>query len=280
MGVRQIEHMDIVPDARAVVGGVVVAEHPELLQLADGDLSNIGHEVVGYAVGILAYAPALVRADGVEVAKQRYVPGLVRGEHIAEHILDHELGPAVRIGDGQGEVLLDGDGLGLPVNGGGGGEHEVPDPALAHDEQEVHGVDEVVAEVFERLLAGLAHRLQTREMYDGIYLLFREDIAHLFEVAKVVLVEFDIPSRKLADAAHRFGFAVAKIVGDDGIEAVLDQVDDGVRTDITRATCDQYAHLSLLFVHIKCRFVILPVLPPPSPRGRSRGGDAPSFGPV
>ena len=39
-------------------------------------LLDVGHEVVGDAVGVLADAAAGVRAHGVEVAQRHHVPGL------------------------------------------------------------------------------------------------------------------------------------------------------------------------------------------------------------
>ena len=63
----QIYHMNIVPYAGAVRGGVVVTKHAQLLQLTHSHLGNVGHQVVGNAVGILAHGAALVGADGVKV---------------------------------------------------------------------------------------------------------------------------------------------------------------------------------------------------------------------
>ena len=65
-----------------------------------------GHEVVGYAVGIFAYSAALVRPYGVEVSQQRNIPTAVRLVKVAQHILYHELGSAVRIGNGKLEIFL------------------------------------------------------------------------------------------------------------------------------------------------------------------------------
>ena len=57
----------LVAHARAVGSGIIVAEHAHLFELAYGNLCDIRREIVWYAAGVLAYQPALVRADGVEV---------------------------------------------------------------------------------------------------------------------------------------------------------------------------------------------------------------------
>ena len=45
----------------------------DLLQLADSDLGDVGHKVVGDAVGVLADQAGRMGADGVEVAQQRNI---------------------------------------------------------------------------------------------------------------------------------------------------------------------------------------------------------------
>lgn len=50
----QVAHVDVVAHAGAVGGGVVVAKDLNGLELAHGDLGDIGHQVVGDALGVLA----------------------------------------------------------------------------------------------------------------------------------------------------------------------------------------------------------------------------------
>ena len=51
---RKVHHVDVVAHAGAVVRGIVVAEHADAFQLAYGHLRNVGQQVVGDALGILA----------------------------------------------------------------------------------------------------------------------------------------------------------------------------------------------------------------------------------
>ena len=50
----QVAHVDVVAHAGAVGGGVVVAKDLNGLELAHGDLGDIGNQVVGDALGVLA----------------------------------------------------------------------------------------------------------------------------------------------------------------------------------------------------------------------------------
>ena len=50
----QVAHVDVVAHTGAVGGGVVVAKDLNGLELAHGDLGDIGNQVVGDALGVLA----------------------------------------------------------------------------------------------------------------------------------------------------------------------------------------------------------------------------------
>ena len=118
--------MDVIAHAGAVGGGIVVAEDVHLFQLAHGHLGDVGHQVVGDAVGVLADQAGLVGTDGVEVAQQGHVQGGVSLADIGQDALGKGLGGAVGVGGGtHGEVLGDGHAGGVAVDGGGGAEHEV-----------------------------------------------------------------------------------------------------------------------------------------------------------
>ena len=75
----KVYDVDIIPDACAVFGGIVIAEHIEVVELAYGNLWDIGHEVIGNTVGVLTDESAYVCADGVKVAKEHDRPLVIRG---------------------------------------------------------------------------------------------------------------------------------------------------------------------------------------------------------
>ena len=77
----KIHHVDIVTDAGTVGGVVIVAVHGQLLQLTGGHLGNVGHQVVGNAVGVFANQAAFVGTDGVEVPQQHHAPAGISGDN-------------------------------------------------------------------------------------------------------------------------------------------------------------------------------------------------------
>ena len=78
MAVRQIHHMDIVADAGSVRRIIIVSEYAYLFQLAYRHLGNIGRQVVGDSLRILADHAAFMSAHRVEVAEQDYAPLRIR----------------------------------------------------------------------------------------------------------------------------------------------------------------------------------------------------------
>jgi hypothetical protein len=60
--------------------------------MADGDLRDERHQVVGDPARILADLPAGVGPDGVEVPQERDVPARIRLADVPQDLLDEELG--------------------------------------------------------------------------------------------------------------------------------------------------------------------------------------------
>ena len=87
----QIAHVDVVAHTGAVGCGVVVAKDLNGLELAHGNLRDIGHQVVGDALGILADQARRMGADGIEITEQHNVPLGVGGVNVHKDLLDHHL---------------------------------------------------------------------------------------------------------------------------------------------------------------------------------------------
>jgi hypothetical protein len=68
-----------------------VAVDVELGEPADGDLLDVGQQVVWNPLGVLADLAGAVRADGVEVAQQDDAPPRVRAVVVPRHILQDKL---------------------------------------------------------------------------------------------------------------------------------------------------------------------------------------------
>ena len=136
MSLSKIHHMDIIPDTGAVRCVIIVAKYPETGQLAHCHLGDIGHQIVGNAVGILSDEPAGMRPDGVEVPESHHAPLRIRRYQIPQELLDHDLGIAVGIGGGGGHILGVGHRIMYPVYGGGGGEYQLFAAVFAHSLQQ------------------------------------------------------------------------------------------------------------------------------------------------
>ena len=98
--------VDVVADAGAVGGGIVVPEHGEMWSLAHRHLLDVRHQVVRDPLRVLADLARLVRAHRVEVPQQDDVPRRVGLVDVLEDVLDEELRPPVRVGRRHGEVFL------------------------------------------------------------------------------------------------------------------------------------------------------------------------------
>src|SRR5690606_36734068 len=87
VGVGQVHDVQVVAHAGAVDGGVVIAEDLQALTSANGDLGDVGHQVVGGALLFFADAAAGMGADRVEVAQQDGAELGLRGAPVFDQLL-------------------------------------------------------------------------------------------------------------------------------------------------------------------------------------------------
>ena len=240
----QVHHMDVVPDAGAVGGGIVVAEDAQLLPAANGHLGDVGHQVVGDASGILTHQAGLVSADGVEVAQQHHGPVGIRVGNAGEDLLGHVFGPAVGIGAAAGAAgLLQGHFVVRGVDRGGGGEDDVLHPHLFHDLGQDQGGIEVVVVIFPGLFHAFAYSLQPGEVDDAGDVVLGKNLAQQGLIPDIALVEFNGLAGDLLHPlqAHRVG--VHQIVDDYHAIAVFQQLHTGVGANVPGTAGNQYVHV-------------------------------------
>ena len=254
MAAGQIDDVDVVAHAGAVRGGVVVAEDVHLFQLAHGHLGDVGHQVVGDAVGVLADEAGLVGTDGVEVAQQGHVQAGVRLADIGQDALGEGLGGAVGVGGGtHGEVLGDGHTGGVAVDGGGGAEHEVLAAILAHHIQDDQGAVEIVIIVFDGLGNALTHGLVGRELDDRRDVrALGEDVLHILMLGHICLVKAEVLAGDLFHTVQHHRGSVIEIISHDHVVACVQQFDTGVAADITGTAGNQNCHTSYPLSRITC----------------------------
>ena len=181
--------VDVVADAGAVGGGIVVPKHGEMWSLAHRHLLDVRHQVVRDPLRVLADHPRRVRAHRVEVAQQAHVPlGPRRGE-VAEDLLVEELRVAVRVRRPRREALGHGHRRRIAVHGRRRREDDVADAGVVHRLEQVERSLDVDLVVHQRLRDALAHCLQPGEVdhrADGV---LREDGGEALLVADVDVVK-------------------------------------------------------------------------------------------
>ena len=237
----QIAHMDVVANAGTIGRGVVVAKDLNGLELANGDLGDVGHQVVGDTLGVLADQARRMGTDGVEVTEQHDIPFGVGGVNVHKDLLDHPLGPTIGVGRGLLRILLgDGRVVRVAVDGRGAREDDGLAAMVAHDVDEHQGVLDVVVVVLDGLAHRLADGLKAGKVDDAVDLMGIEDLVHRIAVEHVGLVEGEVLGGLVAhdglDAVDGDGAGVGEIIDDDDLVATLEQLNDGVRADKAGAT--------------------------------------------
>mmetsp|Transcript_36885 Transcript_36885/g.62758 ORF Transcript_36885/g.62758 Transcript_36885/m.62758 type:complete len:202 (-) Transcript_36885:163-768(-) len=64
----EVDDVDVITDTGAVGGVVIVSEDGELLASSYADLSDEGHEIVGYALWILPHPPRRMRPNRIKIS--------------------------------------------------------------------------------------------------------------------------------------------------------------------------------------------------------------------
>ncbi len=214
MPAGQIDHVNIIAHPGAVRGRIVVAEHREFGQLADQHLGDIGRQVVGQTGRILADQAAVMGAHRVEIAQQGDLEGRLGLVEITQNLLDHQLGPAVRVGAGQRKVLGDRHLGGISVDGGRRAENQSPDPEFEHHLAQGQGAGQVVLVVEQRLFHRFADRLEPGKMDDAVDRLgaVGQDPPDSVTIAQVDHGQPDRLPRQPLDAPDRLFFGVDQAV--------------------------------------------------------------------
>ena len=257
MAAGQVNDVDVVAHAGTVGRGVVVAKDVDFFQLADSHLGDVGHEVVGDAVGVLANEAGGMRTDGVKVAQHGDVERRVGVAAVGEDALGKHLGGAVGVGGGPGgEILGDGHAGGVAVDGGRGGEDEVVAVMTAHDVQDVERAGQVVGVILDGLGDALAHGLVGGELDDAVDVgVGGKDALHRRFVGHVGLDKAEILAGDLFDAGQRFGAGVVEVIRHDDVVPCGQKLHAGVAADVAGATAYQNCHADRLLFLLSCCFV-------------------------
>ena len=186
----QIHHMDVIPYAGSIRSIVIISEYAQALQFSDGHLRHIGKQVVGNTLGIFTDHAAFMSSDGIKVTEQDHVPLRICRMQVGKDLLQHPLGPSIRIRTGSfGALLCDRHESRIPVYGSGRAEDDILYPMVSHGVTQIQCTGNVVFIVLDGFYYRLAHRLQTGKMNHRVHRLFIKNIIHRGFVADVCIVE-------------------------------------------------------------------------------------------
>ena len=113
---------------------------------------------------------------------------------------------------------------------------------LVHGVEQIQGAGHVGLVVPQRLLGGLAHSLQTREVNHGVGANLLEEGLHALEVEQINLVEFGSAAGQLGDALEGLFGGVGEVIHDDDVVACLEQFKYSVGADVAGAAGNEYLH--------------------------------------
>ncbi len=163
VGVRQVNDMDIVSNASAIGRWVVIAEDPDLLALAQGDLKHQGNQM-GFGSVVFAQIALGRRASGVEIAKRRKAKPIGMGI-VLHHVLHVEFRSPVGVDGNLGIVLGQGQRDGNPVGGASRRKDQFLTACVAHGFEQIPGVDHVFPIIDRGILHRLPHITARREVH-------------------------------------------------------------------------------------------------------------------
>ena len=181
MGLGEVHDVDVVAEACAVFGRVVVAEDAQALALADRGLGDERNEVVRHTARKFADECRRMGSDRIEVAegdtldRTAAVSAVItcgRKHDVAEDVLAHLLGVSIRGSRREARSLLcHRKFLGLAVNCRRRREQDVASAVGLGSFEYVEERDKVVAVVHDRLCNRFSHSLEGGEMNHSVDLL-------------------------------------------------------------------------------------------------------------
>src|ERR1017187_944617 len=241
MGVGQIGDMDVIADAGAVGGGIVVAIDADRLAASEGyiedERNEVGFRFVGFAAGDAAGAFRSTR--DVEVA-ERGVAQAVDSIEPLEHVLDEKLGFPIIVGGAEARIFLDRDRLRLAINGGRGRKDQAAWTMGQNRLKEGKGGGGVVTKKELGMKHGLACLDEGGEVENGVEGIvlgsgIDEKFFNCSAIGQVSLDELD---------AHRnlIALCVAQIIEYNGFVTLRGQQSSDGATDISRTSGNQDLH--------------------------------------
>ena len=145
-----------------------------------------------------------MRADGVEITQQNYVPFVIGLIQILQHGFQHKLRGTVGICGGKAAVFIERKPFGRTVNGCGRRENNLLHVIFLHNFQQRNRTADIVFVIFQRNLTAFAHGFQPGEMNYRVDFMRFENFIRALCVADVRFVKSYFFARELLNAAKTF----------------------------------------------------------------------------
>ena len=243
MGTRQIDHIDIVADTRAVGGIVVVTKDTQALADTRRRLGDVGNKVLGHTTRQLTDQCRGVRTEGVEITQRNTVQfALRRSDRIAQNIFAHLLGVAIGRGGGlAGRLLGHGQHVRLAINRCRRREDDIRAIIFTGQLQQIDEREDIVVIVLQRFLDRFTHRLRGCEVDHGIEAVLAEHLLEGLAVAAIDLLEGYLHARNTAHTLDCQLIRVRQIIHQHHVVTRLDEFDSRMRADISGTARNQNA---------------------------------------
>ena len=232
MGVDEVLHVDVVPDAGAVRRGVVGTEElqavPPALRHRQDERDEVGLRPVILADGAVRPGPRHVEVP------QGAVFQAIGPVAPLEHFFHDELALAVGVGGHLRVVLLNGSAHRLTEGGRRGGKDQIGHLVGHHGADKCQPGGDVVAEIFVWDGHGLPHQRIGGEMDDRLHIFPGKDPVEEMLVGHVADVE--------PPALHRLTVALGQVVHHHHVRAPVQQGGHAVGPDITGAAGHKNCH--------------------------------------
>ena len=171
-------------------------------------------------------SPYRVRTRRVEIAQRLVTQAVYIGE-VLQHVLDHQLGPAVHVERRFGSSLRYRNFIRLAVHRRRGRENKLVHARVHRGLNQIQAADHIVLVVFVRHLHGLAHKAARREVHHRVHAVLGKAAGKPGLVQQVRLHQNGIP--------HGLPVAFGQIVQHHRLMAAALKLPDHVAADIAGA---------------------------------------------
>ena len=133
VAIGEVHHMDVIAHAGTIFGRIVVTKNGQRFATANGDLGDVGHQVVRDPLRVFPHVARRMGANRVEVTQQGNAPLRLGFLQVGQDLLHHQFAFTVGALRGASREAFDiRDFRLVAVDGGGGAKDEVLHARGAH----------------------------------------------------------------------------------------------------------------------------------------------------